>query len=610
MLIAISNRFLDHKSEKIVVLLGMGGSGKTQLALEFCRHAEEDLGFSAVFWINASSQNSVFQSYRAIAKAILKGHQVDADSEDVISLVQDTLREWESLWLMVFDNYENPKAFETTSIEHYIPRGKQGRVIFTSRHQDSARLGHKIDVSGMNQAESLEVLFQRPPLNDEESRYGGEIAATLGNLPLALDQASSYLRARKVRLCDYVASYHKCKEHILKETPDVWEYRSIINDKERETRLNIFTTWQLSFNLVSGDEQEIRQKEHLLTLAAFFNITAISDRYFEAYFNAKKPEWMAMLSSEGRWDVHKLEGVLAEFHNLSLIQMKEHAMDQQLFSIHPVVRDWVQLRKSRKTRQRFAQEFIETLSSYLADIDIDLLDLETKQETLLHIDGCIEYDKELLSGSSYSSLDDNYTNAASRFAKLYAHQRRDGEMTKLLERAMSGNLKKLGTKHIATLWARVDLATAYRYQGRLDEAEQICDQLLNDAEESLGATHHLTLGSTTELAAVYSSQRRHNEAEELYNKVLIDSEKTHGATHDITLVILNNLADTHLGQGRYDKAENLYNQALTGQIEKLGPTHPDTLRTLHNLGLVYYNQHRFTEAEKLHQQVLNGRMES
>ena len=48
----------------------MGGCGKTQLALEFCRHAEDDLGFTAVFWINASSQVSVVQSYKAIAKKI------------------------------------------------------------------------------------------------------------------------------------------------------------------------------------------------------------------------------------------------------------------------------------------------------------------------------------------------------------------------------------------------------------------------------------------------------------------------------------------------------------------------------------------------------------
>ena len=152
-----------------VVLLGMGGSGKTQLALELCRQAKEDLGYMAVFWVNASSPVSVSQSYKAIAKKISKVQQDDADSEDVISLVQDTLREWTHPWLFIFDNYDNPKAFQTSSVRHYIPGGKEGRILFTSRHEDSAQLGHKIEVSGMTDDESLKILLQRPPLNDEES---------------------------------------------------------------------------------------------------------------------------------------------------------------------------------------------------------------------------------------------------------------------------------------------------------------------------------------------------------------------------------------------------------------------------------------------------------
>ncbi len=54
-------------------------------------------------------------------------------------------------------------------------------------------------------------------------------------------------------------------------------------------------------------------------MAAFFDTTVISDRYFEAYFNAKQPDWMAILISEGIWDIDKLGGVLAEFDKLSLI---------------------------------------------------------------------------------------------------------------------------------------------------------------------------------------------------------------------------------------------------------------------------------------------------
>ncbi len=606
-LAAISNHFLDHASNKVVVLLGMGGSGKTQLALDFCRQAEEELGFMDVFWINASSPISVIQSYKAVAKRLSKSQHVE-NSEHAISLVQDTLRASKQPWLFVFDNYDNPKAFEPSSIHYYIPEGRQRHILFTSRHKDSARLGHKVEVSDMTESESLKVLLQRPPQNDEESLQGKEIVATLGYLALALDQAGSYLRARKLRLRDFASSYQKCKEDILKTIPDEWEYQNATSDQEKENKLKIFTTWELSFNQLSGHEEEVQQKEHFLSLAAFFDITAISDRYFEAYFNFRQPDWMAILSSEGTWDIDKLGGVLAEFDTLSLIQTQEHAMDQQLFSIHPVVRDWIQLRKSRETRQRFVQESIIMLAYYLGGIDCNDLSWETNQETLLHVDSCVRHDKDLLSGSSFRILDD-YPYVALAFGEFYQDQGRYEEAEKLYERALSNNLEKLGPTDSTTFGAREHLAVIYRLQGRHDEAQKVLSRLVADQEKTLGVMHPDMLSTATNLANVYSEQSRYNDAKQLYQKILNDQEERLGATHLHTLGTVMNLANVYVKQGQYEKAEKLYKRALTGYKEKLGVTHPDTLLTMHNLGGLYHGQRRYDEARKFCERVLSGRKE-
>ena len=53
-------------------------------------------------------------------------------------------------------------------------------------------------------------------------------------------------------LCDFVSHYHKRKEVILKALPDDWEYWRTISDEERETSLNLFTTWELSLEQISG----------------------------------------------------------------------------------------------------------------------------------------------------------------------------------------------------------------------------------------------------------------------------------------------------------------------------------------------------------------------
>jgi hypothetical protein len=159
----MTNRLLDCQSSRTVVLLGMGGSGKTQLALEFCRQAEKNLAFMAVVWIDASSPSSVEQSFKVIAKQISKDRHEESNMESTVSFVQDILGAWNQRWLAVFDNYDNLRAFQSRGILSYLPTSDCGSILFTSRHADSARLGHLIEVSGMNESESPNLLLQREP---------------------------------------------------------------------------------------------------------------------------------------------------------------------------------------------------------------------------------------------------------------------------------------------------------------------------------------------------------------------------------------------------------------------------------------------------------------
>ena len=402
----ITDRLFNDDSPKTVVLLAMGGAGKTQLALEVCRQAEQSSRFGAVIWVDASSPKSVIPSYKIIAQKILKNQSYNLDDEDTIRLqVQDALRDWDRQWLMVFDNYDNPRAFQGHSIRDYLPSGRSGRTLFTSRHQDSARLGHKIDASTMTENESLELLLQRLPLNEDESTHGREIVSTLGYLALAIDQAGAYIRARSLDHKEFIQHYHDRKEVVLQEIPEEWEYSRAIDGEQLETRLRIFTTWELSFKQISGQEREVQDKEHFLTLAAFFDAGNVSERYFQAYFENSNPDWMKIFSSSERWDCYKLGDVLSELQKLSLLQTQSRINEGHVILIHPVICDWIKLRHSPGMQRRFAIEMAKALTDYLKDTIVDLLSLETKMETLRHIDSCILSDRKLPQSSS-QILDD------------------------------------------------------------------------------------------------------------------------------------------------------------------------------------------------------------
>ena len=198
----------------------MGGSGKTQLALEYCRRAEADSSFTAVIWIDASSPATVTQSYNTIALKIIGGTQSITDVEESIAIVERALQQQKGKWLAVLNNFDNPKDFQEHSIQHYILNATNGRILFTSRHASSERLGHVIRVSRISDDKSLDLLLQRPISEATERQQGLAIAAMLGYLALTLDQAGAYIRAQCLPLQDFGSHYKRRKKIILKGVPE------------------------------------------------------------------------------------------------------------------------------------------------------------------------------------------------------------------------------------------------------------------------------------------------------------------------------------------------------------------------------------------------------
>lgn len=276
-----------------VVLQGMGGSGKTQLALECCRYAQETLQFIATLWIDASSPRSVTESYKAIASCILKNLPDNNDDMHAVTAVQNVLRDWKQQWLVVFDNYDDPEAFQVRSINDYIPTGVNGAILFTSRHHDTRRLGNLISVPSMTIDESLELLLHKSSSSAKEKMEASEIASILGCLPLALDQAAAYIESRGLLLGDFIWEYKARKQVILQAIPDQWEYRKMLQGSEIEKALSVFTTWEMSLSLIRGSEKERRAKERFLTLAAFLNNNKlIPERYFRVYCEGMLGGWI------------------------------------------------------------------------------------------------------------------------------------------------------------------------------------------------------------------------------------------------------------------------------------------------------------------------------
>jgi hypothetical protein len=164
-----------------VVLHGLGGIGKTQLAIEYIRKYQER--HTAIFWLNANDEDSLRLSFRDIAQQILMRHPStgvlgNVDLEGDVGEVVQAVKAWLNLrdntgWLMVYDNYDNPRTANhsdrsTVDVRRYLPESDQGSVIITTRSANVTQ-GRRLHVQKLTGLEDgLKILSNMSGREDIE----------------------------------------------------------------------------------------------------------------------------------------------------------------------------------------------------------------------------------------------------------------------------------------------------------------------------------------------------------------------------------------------------------------------------------------------------------
>jgi hypothetical protein len=106
------------KQPRTLILQALGGQGKSQIALEYCRRSQST--YREIFWVNGNSEITVIQSFESLAAELSEGSMsVSGDAETKIRFVKSVLDQWEERWLLVFDNYDDPVSFG--NVERFLP---------------------------------------------------------------------------------------------------------------------------------------------------------------------------------------------------------------------------------------------------------------------------------------------------------------------------------------------------------------------------------------------------------------------------------------------------------------------------------------------------------
>jgi hypothetical protein len=223
----------------IVALYGLGGAGKTSVAVEYAFRQRDRLG---VAWRLAAEDPATLDTgFGELAV------RLGAGTGNPVAAVHAALARRND-WLLLFDNVPDPAA-----ISGHIPPAGRGQVVITSRYGDwPDQQGLEVPVLGQDAAARFLLTRVGPDGTAEQEQAALELADELGGLPLALEQAAAYMRIADRGIASYLDLFRRRRAELLGQgTPDGY-------DKE------VATTWSLAFAALGRDTPATR----LLRLAA------------------------------------------------------------------------------------------------------------------------------------------------------------------------------------------------------------------------------------------------------------------------------------------------------------------------------------------------------
>ncbi|KAK7887345.1 hypothetical protein LTR67_009765 [Exophiala xenobiotica] len=650
-----SNAAADERH--VLILQGMGGQGKSQIALKCCR--EWPSRYAETFWLNASSEMMAVQSLERVAAEIGQPLTGIDDARERIRLVVRALARRTERWFLVLDNYDDPDHF--TTIEQFIPSCGVGDILITTRSRGLEGLGKVLIVPPMTQQEGTELLLRDHPTTEVEAHQesSSKIVQRLGGLPLALDQAAAFIRYKQLRLDqldEFLTLYEAQREQVLRHTPRFWKYGTLQVDGKEEDNPAIcaFTTWEMSFQQLEEGEARRRDIEHFFTVSAFLQPDHIGESLFRHYWESTQsaPAWMRIFShkdfkrkechqspnpegvsksdleghpvalsesgsgaagcetpmvSQLPWNADLFWDLISKAYDLSLLDSiaSGASSDVSRFSLHPVICDWLQLRVGEESSHEFVCEAIEMVADSVRQMDGYVNhSLQARMILLGHVDTCVENNQRFSPDSRRLGQELSTCAAAKWFASFYRDQGRYRVAEGLCRQVYDTRRKTIGIEDASTLASMNDLATLLTDQGKCGEAEEMHRETLKLTRKVLGDQHPETLSSMNNLATLLSDQGKYGEAEEIHRETLKLRRKVLGEEHPWTLTSMNNLADTLRCQRKYEEAEEIHRETLKFKRKVLGEEHPSTLISINNLALTLSRQRKYEEAEEIHRETL------
>lgn len=553
----------------VQAITGLGGIGKTQIALEYAyRHLAD---YDVVWWLRAEQADTLAADYAALAMALDLPGKDQPDQDAIIAVVRNWLQR-NTGWLLIFDNAVAPQ-----DLRGYLPQGTAKRVLITSRESDWSSLARSVDVPVWPRDESVKFLLDRTSQSDVQA--ADQLAEVLGDLPLAMEQAGAYMKSVSLSLEAY-------RKLFITRRQDLWQEERPPESYHEDT---VATTWSLAMEEVA---KAAPIGADILNFCAFLAPDKIPRTLIPEIAGYLSEELAGLLSDE-----LILNGGIKALKHFSLIESDENSI-----SVHRLVQLVVRDRLSSEAQLMWARAALKLISTAFPSEGFDNVNCWPKCSALLvHAETILRHTEEDQSVWKAASL---LLNNVGEYLTGRGQYR---DSLQPLQRALALRKAVLGDTHLDVAYSMNNVGVAFDNLGRFGDAKLLYINALEIRETQLGAEHPDVATSLNNLALLLHAKGEHSEAEPLFRRALEIRETHLGREHPSVATSLNNLALLLDAQGKYSEAEFLYRRALEIYIAQLGAENPYVAGSLNNLAGLLYDRGNHNEAESLFRRALEIR---
>jgi tetratricopeptide (TPR) repeat protein len=561
-LIELHEQLQNNKRIAITAIAGMGGIGKTELALQYAIEQLQQGQYPAGFcWLRARD--------REIATDIVTFAQVHLglslpDQLEIEDQVRFCWQRWpEGEALVVLDDVTDYQA-----IEPYLPPADpRFKLLITTR----------LDLGSTVQKVSLEELDEDGAIALLESLVGGErvrsqladaqtLCKWVGYLPLALELLGRFL-ARKL---DWSIG------RLLKALEDKrLEAKALVETENGMTgQLGVAAALELSWQELNEAEQE------LACVLGMFAIAPIP--------------WSLVENCQPGVEAEDLEDTRDK-------GLKERSLLKRVgegrYQLHQIVQEYFRIKLGEKGDQGQAIKvsFWWMMLGISQDIDQKptITQIEQIRESITHLE-------EGVRSWIDSVIDENLIWPFEWISRFYECQGNYSFAEPWRRECLKAVRKRVGDNHKHVATSLNNLSQLYSLQGKYDEAESLLHKALEIDKHLFGEEHPYVATNLNNLAQLHCLQGRYDEAEPLLHSVLEKRIRLLGEQHLDVATSLSNLAQLYYLQGRYDEAEPLYCSALKIDTSLFGEENLYVAISLNNLAQLYSSQERYEESEALY----------